>query len=230
MRSSETVAAIAPALVKALSELKGAPKDSKNPHFKNDYASLESVIETSRAVLASNDLAVFQGPGEMDGNRIAISTRILHASGEWFESQLQLPIAKVDPQGVGSAITYARRYALMAMLNIPAVDDDGEAASAHNDRTGDMGPAPEGEDFFGCPAQGVSVLSAYAAKKNGLDLTHDRMRGEIDTLSNGDALRGWIKANQGEIATMPRSWRVELRNCVDARASELGLTNDRRAA
>ena len=130
MKSSATLAAISPALVAALGELRGVAKDSKNPHFKNDYASLEAVIETARPVLASHGLAFMQGLGEYVGGAMTVSTRILHESGEWIESDFQMPVAKSDPQGTASASTYARRYSLMGILGLPAVDDDGEAATA----------------------------------------------------------------------------------------------------
>ena len=130
MKSSATLGAISPALVKALGELRGVAKDSKNPHFKNDYASLEAVIETARPVLAAHGLAFMQGLGEYVGGAMTVSTRILHESGEWIESDFQMPVAKSDPQGTASASTYARRYSLMGILGLPAVDDDGEAATA----------------------------------------------------------------------------------------------------
>jgi hypothetical protein len=132
MKSSETLTKIAPALVKALAELKGVAKDSKNPHFKNDYASLEAVIDTARPVLASHGLAFMQGLGEFTGGAMTVSTRILHDSGEWIESDFQMPVSKSDPQGTASASTYARRYSLMGILGLPAVDDDGEGAMQRN--------------------------------------------------------------------------------------------------
>lgn len=128
MKTSETLGKIAPALVAALSEMTGAAKDSKNPHFKNSYASLESVIDASRPVLASHGLAFMQGLGEYVNGAMTVSTRIIHDSGEWIESDFQMPVGKPDPQGTASASTYARRYALMSILGLPAVDDDGEAA------------------------------------------------------------------------------------------------------
>lgn len=129
MKSSDALTAISPALVAALGELRGVAKDSKNPHFKNDYASLEAVIETARPVLLSHGLAFMQGLGEYVGGAMTVSTRIIHESGEWIESDFQMPVGKSDPQGTASASTYARRYSLMGILGLPAVDDDGEAAT-----------------------------------------------------------------------------------------------------
>lgn len=240
MRTSETVAAISPALVAALSELKGAPKDSKNPHFRNDYASLESVIETARPVLTKHKLAVFQGPGAIVGNALTVSTRIIHDSGEWIESDLHIPLGKTDPQGMGSALTYGRRYGLMAMLNMPAVDDDGEAARVPQPaqvaangappprKTPDLSVAPEGKDWWGCDGPG---LTASQAKKDGLDSIHDEMRGQLSALASASDWKAWCADNSATIAKMPKAWRIELRNEAEAIAHELGVDfNARRAA
>jgi len=129
MRSSDTLAAISPALVAAINAIEGVKKGANNPAFKGTkYATLEAVIEASHEHLAANKLAILQGPGMMQGNALTVTTRLIHESGEWIETDFAIPLAKQDPQAAGSAITYARRYSLMAMLNMPAVDDDGEQA------------------------------------------------------------------------------------------------------
>jgi len=130
MRTSETLSKIAPALVKAINAMDGVKKDAKGNFGK--HATLEGVIEASHGPLSENGLTVLQGPGPLDGNAITLTTRLLHESGEWIETDFSLPMGKVDPQGAGSAVSYARRYSLMAMLNIAAVDDDGEAAMSRN--------------------------------------------------------------------------------------------------
>lgn len=234
MQTSETLAAISPALVAALGEIEGAAKKATNPHFKSKYANLEAVIDASRDTLTKHGLTVLQGPGSCSHGCVAVTTRIVHASGEWIESTLEIPLGKADPQGTGSAISYARRYSLMAMLNMPAVDDDGEAAQRRPNgdsppeyRKPDLGPAPEGEDFWQCDGYG---MSAHAAKKEGLDLVHDRLRHEASELPNREGVRAWIETNLPEIRRMPKSWRIELRAAVDERANELGITNEKRAA
>lgn len=130
MKTSDTLTALAPALVKALAEIRGAPKDRKNPHFKNDYATLESVIDASREILSSHGLCAFQALGAIEGGALHVTTRVQHESGEYVESLFQMPVGKLDPQSTGSASTYARRYALMAALNMAPIDDDGEGANA----------------------------------------------------------------------------------------------------
>ena len=91
MRSSESIAAIAPALVAALNEIGGVAKGSDNPFFKSKYASLEAVIDASKPILAAHDLAIMQGGGSYQSGALATTTRILHKSGEWIESTMEIP-------------------------------------------------------------------------------------------------------------------------------------------
>jgi hypothetical protein len=119
----ESMANVCKALAAAQGKLRKAVKDSTNPHFRSRYADLESVIEAMREPFASEGLAVVQSVS--DGNLV---TTIFHASGESITSSVPLYIQKQDMQGVGSAITYARRYGLAAACGISQTDDDGEAA------------------------------------------------------------------------------------------------------
>lgn len=129
MKQSETITELATALCLAQAEMGGAVKDSKNPFFKSNYADLTSVIKAIKEPFANHGLSFVQFPITSDGGKgMGVSTRIIHKSGEWLEGEYLLPMAKLDPQGAGSAVTYARRYALQAMAGIPAVDDDAEAA------------------------------------------------------------------------------------------------------
>ena len=129
MNKSESIASIAAALAKAQAELKNPPFDSKNPHFKNNYASLASVRDTVTPVLAQHGIAVLQLLGKSDVG-VSCETVLTHESGEWISSTIELPATKQDAQGYGSACTYARRYALMAIVNVVGdVDDDATEAS-----------------------------------------------------------------------------------------------------
>lgn len=123
MRTSTEVNLISAALVKAQQKIKHAIKDAQNPHFRNDYATLESVIDSTKEALFENGIVVLQAP-----SNDVLTTRLQHASGQFFETDLKLLLTKQDMQGLGSAITYARRYALASMLNISQADDDGNAA------------------------------------------------------------------------------------------------------
>ena len=137
MNQSESIAKLSAALVKAQAEMSGAVKDSANPYFKSRYADLESVINAIKEPFAKYGLAYTQFPIN-DDKGVGVVTRLMHESGEWIECGYTLPLGfvkkdgvvepRLDPQSAGSAITYARRYALQAMAGIPAVDDDAEGA------------------------------------------------------------------------------------------------------
>lgn len=128
MNHSETLTKIAPALLKAQAEVGNAHNDSTNPHFKSKYASLASYIDAVVPVFNSHGLTITQAPA-FEGEYACVDTLVLHTSGEWMQSRAMSPISKRDPQGVGSAITYLRRYSLAALACIAQEDDDGNAAS-----------------------------------------------------------------------------------------------------
>ena len=129
MTHSEQINELATALAKAQGQIEGAKKDSTNPHFKSSYADLASVWDACRKALSSNGLSVAQGAESEDG-RVGITTILMHASGQWMRSTLLMRPMKDDPQGIGSCVTYARRYALAAIVGVAPEDDDGNAASA----------------------------------------------------------------------------------------------------
>lgn len=128
IETSASIENLATALGKFQAETHGVVRDATNPFLKNRYATLEAVIETARPALAKNGLAFLQAPGGQVNNAVELETMLMHgASGEWIGFKTIMPLTKADPQGVGSAITYACRYALMAMLGLPPLDDDAEA-------------------------------------------------------------------------------------------------------
>ena len=134
MNKSETLGELATALAQVQGALRPAEENATNPFFKSKYADLASIISAARAYMAANGLSVSQFPGPTyngDSHHYATLTTILmHSSGEWISQDLTMPLAKVDPQGYGSAITYARRYALASVLGIVAgEDDDANAAT-----------------------------------------------------------------------------------------------------
>lgn len=124
MRTSETITKITEALLKAQAEIKHAIKDAQNPHLKNTYATLESVIDAVKGPLLKNDIIIIQSPD----NKTLI-TRLQHKSGEFIENTLELILSKNDMQGFISATTYGRRASLVSLLNIAQADDDGNLAS-----------------------------------------------------------------------------------------------------
>lgn len=120
---------IAEALAAAQLEITDPAKDSVNPHFRSRYADLATVLKTVRPVLAKHGIALVQCT-QVDGDRLVLVTRLMWR-GEEIESTYPVEPVKRDPQGYGSALTYARRYALQALVGVAAdEDDDGNAASA----------------------------------------------------------------------------------------------------
>lgn len=127
MPQSDNIDALTRALAKAQAVMKAAPLNKTNPHFKNKYADLASVIEAIRKPLADNGIAVTQTTELRDG-AFCLVTRLAHSSGQWLAGEYLLP-ANVSPQQLGSALTYARRYSLSAIACIAAdEDDDAEGA------------------------------------------------------------------------------------------------------
>lgn len=117
------------ALAAAQAEMGPALKDATNPHFRSKYADLASVQAACLPALNAHGIAVMQPPVEIDGQRY-VKTVLAHESGEREECLVPLIVAKNDMQGYGSAVTYARRYGLMAMAGVAPDDDDGNAAVA----------------------------------------------------------------------------------------------------
>lgn len=130
VQQSDTISGLAKAFVMAQAEVENAVKNSTNPHFKNTYADLAEVLNTIKPVLSKHGLSISQWPGyDAETGTVTVLTRIMHASGEWIQGVSGSPSPKKDPQGIGSAITYLRRYSAASVLGISQEDDDGEAAS-----------------------------------------------------------------------------------------------------
>lgn len=124
---------LAMALAKAQSAMRAASKDSVNPHFKSRYADLASVWDACREPLSANGLSVVQMPMAHQDGYTALRTVLLHASGQYMATTISARLTKDDAQGIGSALTYLRRYSLAAMVGIVAdEDDDGSAASGRH--------------------------------------------------------------------------------------------------
>ena len=119
MEKSETIGKLTLALSKVQSQLRPAKENSKNPFFKSTYADLGSVWDSVRKLLADNELAIIQMPTDVGG----VTTILSHSSGEYLASTCYIP-AKEDAHGVGSAISYARRYALASFVGVVTGDDD----------------------------------------------------------------------------------------------------------
>ncbi|MDD2389206.1 MAG: ERF family protein [Desulfobacterales bacterium] len=129
MCSSE-ITALATAMIKVQQTLPAAPTDRENSFTKSRYATLNSVFRACRDALLSQGIWVTQYPVPVEQNHLGLVTKLVHAeSGQWQSSLMVMPLPKNDPQGYGSAMTYARRYGLTALVGIVIEnDDDGEAA------------------------------------------------------------------------------------------------------
>jgi len=129
MQTSNEIDKLAAALSAAQGELTHASKDRENPAFRSKYATLASIFDACRTPLAKNGLAIVQTV-EGDEQKVIVTTRLLHASGQWIEGVFACKPGKGDAQGMGSAATYGKRYGLSAIVGIAADDDDdGNAAS-----------------------------------------------------------------------------------------------------
>lgn len=180
-RRSEQCADLFAAIAKAQGEIEGAKKDSTNPHFKINYADLASVRDVTREPLAKNGLAILQWPRTTEGG-VEIETVLTHASGQYMSGVLWLPCGKFDAQGIGSAITYGRRYALMSVAGVAPVDDDGNAAvESGGGKRPPPPPPPPG------PRQSSENGRRMAADDPHL-IDQNRPKGTM-AAGNGDALR-----------------------------------------
>ena len=131
MNKSESIVKLTVALLKAQKAMGGATKDAKNPFFKSNYADYGSVLEVVKGPLNDHGIVVLQ-PHTQDPNTGSyVETVLIHAdSGEYISSSTPVICAKQnDPQAMGSAITYARRYGLQSLLSIPSEDDDANSAT-----------------------------------------------------------------------------------------------------
>ena len=134
MQTSDTITAIMPALLKAQAAFAPAVKAKVNPHFKSKYVPLDAVLDAIAEPLRTCGIAILQPTTIQDGRTVLV-TRLVHESGEWIEGRYPVHPVKADPQGEGSALTYARRYALMALVGIAPEDDDGNAAVKAAEKT-----------------------------------------------------------------------------------------------
>ena len=138
MDKSESIKELASALNKAQATLQGAKKGSENPYFHSKYADLLSVWDACRGALVSNGLSVSQIADMTPDGKAVLETILMHTSGEWIKGKLPLLPLKADPQAQGSAITYARRYSLSAIVGLCTEEDDDAEKAMSRER-------PEGE-------------------------------------------------------------------------------------
>jgi hypothetical protein len=190
MQRSESIRNIAKALAGFQAEVKNPANTADNPFYKSKYAPLSDVLNIVRPLLTKHGLSVFQSPSG-DGQNVTVTTVIMHESGEWIESDpLTLKADKATAQGAGSAITYARRYAISAVLGISSEDDDdGNFASGKNN-----GQA-NGNGDKATPKQ-LQKLHAIA---NSLEIPSEEMRQHIKSKYGKESSKDLTKAEVREL-------------------------------
>lgn len=196
MKSSPTMANLTNALLAVQKELKAVTKDATNPHFKNQYATLDALTEYARPLLTKHGIAVVQGcvapDRDEDGAVVAmtVETTLLHGpTGEWLSTGVIIPLDKSNPQGAGSAVTYGRRYGLSALLALTTDnDDDGAAASTGAAIRATVRAMPSAKTLTGKKAVTVMPFGRNKGKKIA-DLPEAELHNTIEWATSTDATK-----------------------------------------
>lgn len=169
MNKSEQLGELFAAMSKAQGEMKPAVMDSKNPHFQSKFASLTAVKDSYQAALSKHQLSIQQFV-EFQENAYTIETILGHSSGQWISSTLRLILNKQDMQGLGSAVTYSRRYAISAILGVVDTEDDDANASVAPKKAYAPPSSPKNE----APPSDAQVKRMFAlAKERGVAVDSD---------------------------------------------------------
>ena len=205
MKTSDNIEHLSTALAAAQGALKNPTKNKVNPHFKSRYVDLSDGLDAIRECLSKNGLAFIQGTSISDG-MIVLNTRITHKSGQWLESDY--PVGGLGrPQEMGSAMTYARRYALFSLVGVAGEDDDdGNAAQAAE----------------------AAPVKGKAAKQMEPGLTPDDseklmgvIKGAMDFCETAPQLSDWATENKDKIAMLLPAHRKDLQDYYKSRRDEL---------
>lgn len=190
MERSEQIGDLAGALAKAQGAIKGAAKGKANPFYKSSYADLACVMDACREALSKNNIAYIQST-QFDADNKWIETLLVHSTGQWVSSRYPVKPVKDDPQGMGSAVTYARRYSLMALVGIVAEDedDDGNAASGKG-TNGAVDPLPPLQRPKQIEPSAAAAAWAKAATES------------VTNLKTSSELRKWELSNEKEMARL----------------------------
>jgi hypothetical protein len=216
---SEAINDLAAALAKAQGNMKSAPFDRTNPHFKNKYATLASVIDTIRKPLAENGLSYTQTTQLRDGGFVLVTT-LRHLSGQWVESEYPLPIV-AKPQELGSALTYARRYSLSSLVCIAPDDDDDAndahardqvASNPHTTKPSDIVPEVDyneyGEPIDNIPLGDDQIEPLPKAKARN---HYSMLQAALRLAKTPEELTKWGKDHANQVASLPTDWQEILR-------------------
>lgn len=227
--TSESIQEISTALAKAQGEMENLEKSGKNPAFKSEggarpYSTLSNVLDEVRPKLSKHGIAILQVPVNGEDGSVGIVTRLIHSSGQWMEGSLYVKPAQFTAQGVGSALTYLRRYTLMAMAAVAPDDDDGNAASIEQ-------PANRAPANRSSPAQTAAPKSNGAAAHSDHPRRADALKayrsltralGNVETTQDAAAL---FASNADEM-TLINEVSSETHATLTKRFAELGIDVD----
>ena len=207
MKTSESIEHLSTALAAAQGALKNPPKNKINPHFKSSYVDLSDGLEAIRECYSKHGLAFIQGTSITDGI-IVLNTRIVHKSGQWMESDY--PVGGLGrPQEMGSAMTYARRYALFGLVGVAGEDDDdGNAAqSAETAPVKSVKAAPKQMEPGLTPDDSEKLMGV--------------IKGAMDFCETAPQLSDWATENKDKIAMLLPVHRKDLQDHYKSRRDAL---------
>ena len=210
MKTSETINELAAALAKAQGAMSNATLNKENPYFKSKYADLAGIRDTVTPALSANGLSISQFTEIGDGILI-VCTRLIHASGQWIESQYPIINDTNKPQAMGSAMTYARRYSLSAICGISSeADDDGNEAADHGKK----------------PAEVRNIAGTPKASKAMSREQFTQLVSDAKLATTLEGLKDWLRGKKADIAALPPDWADEfgdqyaqIREALEAKAA-----------
>jgi hypothetical protein len=241
MPQSDTINELAKALANAQSQMTVAPFNKTNPHFKNKYADLTAVIDAVRKPLNDNGIA-FSQMTEMHGGAFCLVTRLLHSSGQWMSGEYLLP-ANVSPQQLGSALTYAKRYSLAAIVGISSdEDDDAEGAQKEGQVTAIPRQNPhvtqprdinDFEERFNGDGEQIDYIPVDRHRVEKLKVVDARPAAEtllhaMRQCKTPDQLITWAEEHAEKFAALPEKWISAYQGEYQAHLD--GLRGKRKAA
>lgn len=199
MKMSTEIKQITPAFLKAQKKIESVIKDATNPFFKSKYADLTSVIDACKDKLNAEGIVILQ---PVEG--MAVETVLIHESGEWFSSSTPIVVKdENNPQALGSAITYAKRYGLQSMVLLPAEDDDGNRAvkAKLEPQTPEVPPDPtddwmdedvKGEQIHFCQMHGKDLKDRGKGIWDHRDKLNDKKQRDENGLWHSCQGKGWF--------------------------------------
>jgi len=224
VRQTEQINELAAALAQAQGEIENVAKSSENPYFHSRYADLASVLDEVRPKFAAHGISIVQLPINGAGGQIGVTTRLMHASGQYIEGDFYIAPVKEDAQGAGSTLTYLRRYSLMAIAGVGPEDDDGEASVGRETRKETQPGTPGKPTRPASPA--TSESAAATAARQRVRMLIDRYQQRVLTAPHSHALENVATDNAADLEEIERSGTAgaaaakELRRKYDVRMKE----------